>query len=96
MPIFKATYTPKGTNIRSSDPDPTGSTHYRFSAKTYVDAVRKAGVNLPEDFSFRRVERVDGGRNTIIYDREMHWGQREDQEDSSFGVVVTPPGVLVL
>lgn len=95
MPSFEATYSPRGIDVRPGIPDPEGSTHFKFSAPSYREAVRRAKINNPDDSRLRKIIRVDGSRESTIYEIAVTEGKRRDGEDFSFGVVKAPAGVLV-
>jgi len=90
MPNFRATYTPNGIDIHSGTPDPRGSNYTEFSAPSYTEAVKRALVDNQDGFRLRRVIRVDGSRETTIYEITVREGERPDGEDFMFSLLKCP------
>ncbi len=90
MPKFKATYVPRGVDIRHEAPDPQGSTYRTFSAPSNRKALQKSRVIEPDNVRLRKIERVDGGRDSTIYEIEVREPKRADGEDSMFCILKYP------
>jgi len=94
MPTFEAAYTPKGIDVLPGIPDPIDSTYCKFSAPSYIEAVKRAHVKIIDGFRLRKIKRVDGNRETTIYEIAVEEAKRPDGEDFSFGIVKAPAGVV--